>query len=370
MSKRIGGSSSDSRSMEGCYIVGGPTCIFPLDMLQLLFSHLLFGETSEQVQVAFIESLGRLMHHMTVAELQLTRAEWLKCLNVLPVHHRRAVREAFGSQVHGFVEKKILEGLFDIPDEDPTSSRELQMLGNLKYALHATADPDVLETLVETVAVVAQAARHSQQLFFFSLVLIIEQLDNSNVSIQVKSIRLLHKIADVGWPSRGCKSVHMMVDSHQQKLFQYLCSRIISRPFMVKQVAEAVLSMELSQFLKRMIPTVLPQLILDLQRNPNTLGIMQELARLLETELPYLLVDFCHQVLSVLLLRADGSELLAALQFYETQTGSETREIFAAVLPALLDELVRFLGDVESEDAAKRWVLIAMTQQVSDFLWL
>jgi hypothetical protein len=46
---------------------------------------------------------------------------------------------------------------------------------------------------------------------------------------------------------------------------------------------------------------------------------------------------------------------MTALQFYEAQTGSDTREIFSAVLPALLDELVQFLGYISDEDAIKRY---------------
>lgn len=144
------------------------------------------------------------------------------------------------------------------------------------------------------------------------------------------------------------------MDSIREDLFEYLVGRLASRPLMVHEFAEAIMGMGMEDLVKTMVPHVLPKLVLDQQHSQVAFATLQELAIQLKTDLPVLLVEWCHIVLSVLLLRADGKELFAALQFYEAQTGSDPREIFAAVLPALLGELVRFLGDVGDEDALRR----------------
>ncbi|KAK9987773.1 hypothetical protein SO802_028012 [Lithocarpus litseifolius] len=46
--------------------------------------------------------------------------------------------------------------------------------------------------------------------------------------------------------------------------------------------------------------------------------------------------------------------VISALQFYHDQTGSDKQEIFAAALPALLDELVCFLDGGDSDEIRKR----------------
>lgn len=149
-----------------------------------------------------------------------------------------------------------------------------------------------------------------------------------------------------------------MVDSIREELFEYLVSRLVTRPDMVREFAEAVMGIEMKDFIKQLVPVVLPKLVLDQQHSQQALDTLQELANQLKSDLGVLLLEWCHRVLSVLLLRADGMELSAALQFYEAQTEVKVHEIFAAVLPALLDELVRFLGDVDNEDGLRRQVFI------------
>lgn len=111
---------------------------------------------------------------------------------------------------------------------------------------------------------------------------------------------------------------------------------------------------ELKELLKQMVPVILPKLVQDQKSSQRALDTLHELAIVLETDLAVLLIDHCHQILSVLLLQADGEQLSAALQFIEAQTEVPTSEIFAGVLPALLDELVRFLGDVDNDDGLRR----------------
>jgi serine/threonine-protein kinase ATR len=145
-----------------------------------------------------------------------------------------------------------------------------------------------------------------------------------------------------------------MVDTIRDELFEYLVSRLVPRPAMVQEFAVSVMHIELKELLKQMVPVILPKLVQDQQHSQPALDTLHELAILLETDLAVLLIHYCHQILSVLLLQADGEQLSAALQFIEAQTGESTSEIFAGVLPALLDELVRFLGDVDNDDGLRR----------------
>jgi serine/threonine-protein kinase ATR len=146
-----------------------------------------------------------------------------------------------------------------------------------------------------------------------------------------------------------------MVDTIRDELFEYLVSRLVARPDMVQEFAVAVMRIELEELLKQMVPVILPKLVLDQQHSQLALDTLHELVALLKTEsLAVLLLEWSHRILSVLLLRADGEELSAALQFIEAQTDIQPKEIFSGILPALLYELVQFLGDVDNDDGLRR----------------
>lgn len=145
------------------------------------------------------------------------------------------------------------------------------------------------------------------------------------------------------------------MDTIRDELFEYLVSRLVARPDMVQEFAVAVMRIELEELLKQMVPVILPKLVLDQQHSQLALDTLYELVILLKTEsLAVLLLEWSHRILSVLLLRADGEELSAALQFIEAQTDVQPREIFLGILPALLYELVQFLGDVDNDDGLRR----------------
>ena len=146
-----------------------------------------------------------------------------------------------------------------------------------------------------------------------------------------------------------------MVDTIRDELFEYLVSRLVARRDMVQEFAVAVMRIELEELLKQMVPVVLPKLVLDQQHSQLALDTLHELVIILKTEsLAVLLLEWSHRILSVLLLRADGEELSAALQFIEAQTDVHPREIFSGILPALLYELVLFLGDVDNDEGVRR----------------
>ncbi|KAJ7539120.1 hypothetical protein O6H91_11G077400 [Diphasiastrum complanatum] len=335
---------------------------------QPLFTSFLSHDAIPYVQVTFVHNVGRLLNHASERDLEMTKDIWNKCLDTLILHEKRSVREAFCSQIHYFAERRILAGVLGHMD-DAIDKKEIELLGKLRCALVVTEDPDVVETLMETVAEIAKAARNNKQLLFFSVVLLIEQLDRTNIALGSLSVSLILEVATLGWPASGTGRIKYLLASIREEIFEYLSARLISRPLMIREFAEAVMNVEFSDFLKEMIPVVLPKLILDQQHNEQALFTLREFARQLETDLPLLLLEWCHKVLSILLLRANGEELMVALQFYESQTGSDPREIFAAVLPALLDELVRFLGDTDSEEALRRSARVApMIQEVASIV--
>ena len=140
--------------------------------------------------------MSRLLQHASAEELTSTGTFWLACLDILPLLKHRAVREAFCSEVHCFFSKHVLQWLLRSDDKAISDSdRELEMLGKLRDALAVAKNSEITQSLLETVAEVAKAAHGRRQLLFFSLVLLLERLDHEEVSLRVKSISLIHKIA-------------------------------------------------------------------------------------------------------------------------------------------------------------------------------
>lgn len=78
-----------------------------------------------------------------------------------------------------------------------------------------------------------------------------------------------------------------------------------------------------------------------------------------------LIVTWLPKVLAFALHQADSEDLLSALQFYHVQTGSNNQEIFAAALPALLDELVCFV-DGDLDDTNKRCTILHQSLDSKD----
>lgn len=151
-------------------------------------------------QVAFISSISRLLQHASAEELISSGTFWLTCLDILPLHEHRAVREAFCSQVHCFFSSHVLQGLLRSDDEAVSDSdRELEMLGKLRDALAVAKNSETTQSLLETVAEVAKVAHGRRHLLFFSLVLLLERLDHGEVALRAKSISLIHKIASNGF---------------------------------------------------------------------------------------------------------------------------------------------------------------------------
>ncbi|KAI3924096.1 hypothetical protein MKW92_025362 [Papaver armeniacum] len=92
--------------------------------------------------------------------------------------------------------------------------------------------------------------------------------------------------------------------------YDYLCARVVNYPAMIREFAETVVGAQMEHFFKQMVPVVLP--VSAGQRS-----------------------SICHTM----------------------EIGSSNKEVFGAALPALLDELVCFQGDGDSNETTDRQAL-------------
>lgn len=321
--------------------------------LQTLFFEILYDESSEEAQVACVGILRRILIHVTPDLLLKTRSEWTKCIEFLLLNRRKAVREAFCSQISSFLEDHIFSYLFFCEGRS-NQSKEQNFLDIIKHALAAAEDPQIFETLLESTAEIMVAVDIHSQLFLFSLILLVDQLDNQHITVRMSASRLIHKSCYFqlkgGFELTLLKVVHI-----RNELFDYLSARLASRPKMVREFAEAVLGIETEELVKKMIPVVLPKVVVSQQDNDQAVDTLYELAKCVNIDMVPLIVNWLPKVLAFALHRADEQELLSALQFYHTHTGSDKQEIFAAALPALLDELVCFLDGGDSDEITERY---------------
>ena len=332
-------------------------------LLRNLFFELLYDESSEEVQVSCVKNIRRILVHETTSNIIETGSEWIRCVNFLLLNRKKAIREAFCSQISSFLEDAVLSCLFH-DENTPKKSKEQEFMDIIKHALAAAEDPQIFETLLETTAEIMIAVDVYNQLFLFSLILLIDQLDNLHVTVRTNASRLIHKSCYFhlrgGFELVLSKVVHV-----RNELFNYLSMRLSSRPIMIREFAEAVLGVETEELVKKMVPVVLPKLIVSQQDDEQAVDTLYELAKCLNMDMVPLIVNWLPKVLAFALHRADGQELLSVLQFYQAQTGSDKQEIFAAALPALLDELVCFLDGTDSDEINRRYSL-SNSQQFSD----
>ncbi|TXG64947.1 hypothetical protein EZV62_011941 [Acer yangbiense] len=325
---------------------------FSLTIIFLLYND--HENSSEEVQLACVGVIRRILVHGTGDDL--TRTEWIKCIEYLLLNKRKAVREAFCTQISSFVQDTMLICLFSGGNASDKTN-EQKFLNIIKHALAAADDPQILETLLESTAEVMMAVDIHSHLFLFSLILLVEQLDNPHITVRMNASRLIQKSCSFhlkgGFEAQISKVVHI-----RNELFDYLTKRISSRPKMVREFAEAVFGVETEQFVKKMIPVVLPKLVVSQQDNDQAVDILNDLAKCLNTDTEHMVVEWLPKVLAFALHQSD-EDLLSTLNFYCAHTGSDNREIFAAALPGgLLDELVCFLDGGDSDEISKRLVQV------------
>ncbi|XP_041996259.1 serine/threonine-protein kinase ATR-like isoform X2 [Salvia splendens] len=320
--------------------------------LQSLFFELLYDQPSEEVQVACVRIIQRILLHGTEDILLKTRSEWVQCIDLLLLNKNKNVRQAFGSQISFFLQEPILEILFS--DKDVSNkSREQRFMDKIKHALAAADEPLVFETLLETTATIMKSVDIHSQLFLFSLILLIGQLDSSHVTVRLTASKLIMRSCYLHHTG-GLEAILSKVLHARNELYDYLCMRLVNQRKMVEEFSAAVLGVETEELVKRMIPVVLPRLVVLKHDNDHAQATLYELARCLNTDMVQLIVNWLPKVLAFALHQADGQELKSALQFYHEHTGSDSQEIFAAALPALLEELICFSDVNDPEEISKR----------------
>ena len=155
--------------------------------LQPLFFKLHCDESSEEVQVACVGLIWRILINGNTDVLLTTRSEWAKCIEFLLLNRKKAVREAFCTQINSFIEDPILPCLF-CDEEKPTKIKEQKFLDIIKHALSASEDPQIFDTLLESTAEIMISVDIYSQLF-----LLVDQLDNPHVTVRMNVSRLIHK---------------------------------------------------------------------------------------------------------------------------------------------------------------------------------
>nr|XP_019711022.1 serine/threonine-protein kinase ATR isoform X1 [Elaeis guineensis] len=341
---------------------------FTFIKLQSLFFQFLYEEPLEEhFQLACVQVLPRILRHVTHDILLETRFQWIECIDHLLLHKIKAVREAFSAEISCFLEDHILEALF-IDGEPSERTKEQKFLDKVKYALAGTEDPQVLVTLLESTAQIMNASDIHGQLFFYSLILFVDQLDNQNRIVRLTASRLMQRSCHLhlngGFELILSKFFHI-----RDELYDYLSARLVSRPTMIREFAEAVVGIKTEDFMRRMVPFVIPKLVVSHRDNDQALITLNELANHLDTDVVPLIVNWLPKVLAFALLRADGQELSSVLEFYHVQTGSDSKEIFAAALPALLDELLCFPVEGDMDETDRRTMRVpTMIQEVAKIL--
>lgn len=320
--------------------------------LQSLFFELLYDESSEEVQVACVRMIKRILLHGTKDILLKTRSQWVQCVDLLLLHRNKNVRQTFCSQITFFLQEPILDYLFSCKDA-ANKSKEQRFMDRIKHALAVAEDPLVFETLIELAATVMQAVDIHSQLFLFSLILMIDQLDNPYVTVRLIASKLINRSCYLHHTG-GLEALLSKVFHIRNELYDYLCMRLANQPKMVEEFSAAVLGFEIEDFVKRMIPVVLPRLIVLQHDNDQALVTLYKLAKYLNTDMVQLIVNSLPKVLAFALHQSNGEELKSSLQFYHEHTGSDNQEIFAAALPALLDELICFTDVDDTEEISRR----------------
>lgn len=321
--------------------------------LQSLYFELLKDESSEEIQVACVKNIRRVLVHGGIENLLESRFEWIKCVEYLLINTKKAIREAFCTQITSFIEDSILSCLF-LDEGMSSNGKEKGFLNMIKNSFSKTKDSQIFETLLESTAEIMIAVDIQSQLFLLSLLLLVDHLDNPHMTVRMIATKLIHKSCCFHLTG-GFEVILLKVVHVRNELFDYLSSRLSSRPTMVQEFAGSVLGIETEELIKKMVPVVLPKLIVSQQDDDQAVDTLYELAKWLNNDVASLTLLWVPKVLAFALHRPDVRELEAAVQFYQTQTGFDKQEIFSAALPALLDELICFLDGGDSDEISGRY---------------
>lgn len=331
---------------------------FDIVEIQSLFFKFVFDDSSEEVQIATVGVMPRILGHVTRDILFETKATWIKCIDFLLLHSRKSVREAFSREISSFLEDGILECLFSEGHENTKAGQNF--FRRLKCAFLASEDQQIHETLLLSVSEVMSTVDIHDNLFVESLILLVDHLDSWHITVQMTALNLIQRSCNIRLKC-GLEQFLSKLGNIRDGLFEHLGVRLLNRPEVIIKFAEVVLGVKTEDLIGRMAPVIVPKLVLSQRNNDQALLIMHELAKYLNTDLVPLIVNCLPKVLAFALLRADGDELSSALQFYHLQTGSDSKEIFSAALPALLDELVCSIeGEADLDGPHRRYLFFLM----------
>jgi len=332
--------------------------------LQSLFFNLLFDESSEDVQISCVKVIHRILAHGAPDILLNTRLEWIKCVKYLLTNRSKELRDAFCSHISSFMDGRILSLIFA---GDPDKSKEQRFLDTVQHGMTVTDSPHphILETIMKCTAEIMVSVDIGSKLFLSSLILLVDKLDSKHVTVRMNASRLIHKSCHFHLSGGGLELIISKYAHIRNELYDYLSERLGSRPVLVKEFAESVLAIETEELVKKMIPYVLPKLVVAQKYNCQAVDTLNELAKCVNTHMvraredpqspmALLTINWLPKVLAFALHQTDDQPLLSAVQFYQAHVGSDKKELYLVALPDLLNELVCFTDAGDSDETSKR----------------
>ena len=261
-----------------------------------LFFKFLYAETSEESIVYWVEVLPRILRHSSRHVLLEMRTQWVQCFEFLLLHQMKAVREAFSGVVCCFLEKNVMDVLLSDGLGKDGGTKELQFMDKIKCAFTEAEDSHILLTLLESIGTIMKISDIHGEVFFCSFVLLIDQLDNHNSIIRMTALRLIHRCCTYCFKG-GLDHFLSKYSNARDNLYNYLSSRLVTHPIMIKEFAEDVVGIKTKELIERMVPSVLPKLIVSLPNNNHAIITLRELAGHLNTELVQLIINWLPTVL-------------------------------------------------------------------------
>uniref|UniRef100_J3MHR6 Serine/threonine-protein kinase ATR n=1 Tax=Oryza brachyantha TaxID=4533 RepID=J3MHR6_ORYBR len=327
-----------------------------------LFFKFLYGETSEECIVSVVEVLPRILKHSSREVLLDTEFQWVQCVDFLLLHEMKAVRDAFSSIVSCFLETTVMDILFSDGMGMSEGTNGIKFMDKIKSAFTEVEDPQILLTLLESTAAIMKASDIHGEVFFCSFVLLIGQLGNHDYVVRITALRLVHRCCTYCF--KGGLELFLSKYFHvRDNLYDYLSSILLTHPVVISEFAESVLGIKTEELIRRMVPSIIPKLIVSHPNNDQAVVTLHELANHLNNELVPLIVNSLPKVLSFALFYEDGHHLSSVLEFYHNETGTDNKEIFSAALPTLLDEIICFPGESDQIETDKRMAKIIPTIQ-------
>jgi serine/threonine-protein kinase ATR len=307
-----------------------------------LFFKFIFGEYPEEVAVSCVQILPRVLRHTSQIVLVENSLRWMECVDFLLSHKIKAVREEFSGVISCFMESEILSALFTDGEE-----RELKFFLHIKSVIAGTDNLQILLTLLESVSTIMETVDVQAPVFFECFALLITQLGHNSMIVRLMALRLIQRLTCF----EGSLEVFLTKHIHlRNSLYDFLSVMLVNHLAVTKEFAEAVLWIKTDELVKSMVPIVIPKLVISHRSNNQAVLILHELANQLDTEAVPLIVNWLPKVLTSALFHEDEHQLSSVLDFYHKETGSDSKEIFSAALPALLDELLCFHGDADQQE--------------------